>query len=224
MREIMGKSGIWFSWQFIHFLPRRIAGPVEFCHYEKDLESEIFVFSLAGKWPMNGQWLSVTLKSSLRAFSCVFLCQVCREISLLVVVKASNKYSWVHLPSPFFKILLWVFIIMAMSIEDFSDCTTRLPPLQQRRRRLFWICIRASRSQQYRSRPYRGFRWVIILKRYWRNVCCVLYCKSTNISQSPLCWSGDKIDWRHRQKWSWEKSLVLTSCISAFSRCSREKR
>ena len=99
---------------------------------------------------------------------------------------------------------------MAMSIEDFSDCTTRLPPLQQRRR-LFWICIRAARSQQYRSRPYRGFRWVIILKRYWRNVCCVLYCKSTDISQSPLCWSGDKIDWRHRQKWSlcWQAVLVL---------------
>ena len=30
-------------------------------------------------------------------------------------------------------------------------------------------------------------------------------------SQSPLCWSGDKIDWRHRQKWSlcWQAVLVL---------------
>ena len=152
MREIMGKSGIWFSWQFIHFLPRRIAGPVEFCHYEKDLESEIFVFSLAGKWPMNGQWLSVTLKSScVPSHVCVFVCQPRSQAKCTYTVVSVSRISF-----PFdFKYSSWARSSSSSIFQDSfmgfyyyesEDCTTPS----------FWICIQAAVPP-----PLLSFRWAI---------------------------------------------------------------
>ncbi len=74
---------------------------------------------------MNGQWLSVTLKSScVPSHVCVFVCQP-RVVDYIVSVSSfrisfpfvSNIHGLYYPPSlPFFKILLWVFIIMSRGI------------------------------------------------------------------------------------------------------------